>query len=73
MAQAIKVDPGLCGRCIHARVVTSDRGSVFYRCQRSDVDRDFPAYPSLPVTGCPGFDPAAARQDAPPADRNLPL
>ncbi|MGH9401580.1 MAG: hypothetical protein ACRD2P_05685 [Terriglobia bacterium] len=56
---------GLCGSCRHARVVRSDRGSVFYKCQRSMTDPAFPAYPRIPVLRCSGFErrlatPAAA-------------
>jgi 3-isopropylmalate/(R)-2-methylmalate dehydratase large subunit len=47
---------GLCGSCRHAAVVRSDRGSVFYRCERSRADPRFPRYPRLPVVACIGYD-----------------
>jgi 3-isopropylmalate/(R)-2-methylmalate dehydratase large subunit len=47
---------GLCGSCRHAAVVRSDRGSVFYRCERSRSDPRFPRYPRLPVVACIGYD-----------------
>jgi hypothetical protein len=50
------VDAGLCAACIHARIVRSDRDSVFYRCQRALSDPNFPKYPRLPVLTCRGFD-----------------
>jgi hypothetical protein len=53
--------PGLCQSCKHVRVVCSDRGSLFYRCQRSLVDLLFPAYPRLPVLTCDGFERCATR------------
>jgi hypothetical protein len=56
---------GLCGACRHVRVVRSDRGSVFYQCQRSFTDAAFPAYPRLPVLRCAGYDPQAGASDAP--------
>jgi hypothetical protein len=37
-------------------VVTSDRGSTFYRCERSKTDPRFPRYPRLPVLSCVGYD-----------------
>ena len=49
------IEPGLCGRCRHARTVTNRRGSTFYRCGRSARDDRFPRYPALPVLRCPGF------------------
>jgi hypothetical protein len=46
---------GLCATCRHSKVVTSDRGSVFYRCLLAEVDRTFAKYPRLPVTRCSGY------------------
>jgi len=51
---------GLCGACVHARVVASDRGAVFVLCARSKADPAFPRYPALPVVRCRGYEPAAA-------------
>jgi hypothetical protein len=52
---------GLCASCVHVRRVTSDRGSVFYRCGYAAVDVTFPKYPRLPVWHCRAHtpDPAA--------------
>ena len=47
---------GLCATCQHARVITSDRGSVFYMCTLSKTDPSFPKYPRLPVLTCAGFE-----------------
>jgi hypothetical protein len=47
---------GLCYVCRQARRIRSDRGSVFYFCQRSQTDPRFPKYPRLPVNSCSGFD-----------------
>jgi hypothetical protein len=47
---------GLCATCAHAAVIVSDRGSTFYRCERSKTDPRFPRYPRLPVVVCIGYD-----------------
>lgn len=49
---------GLCEACVHARAVTSARGSTFWLCGRSADDPRFPKYPRLPVLRCPGFEPS---------------
>jgi uncharacterized protein (TIGR00290 family) len=43
---------GLCATCVNAKVITSDRGSVFFRCMVSDKNSAFPKYPRLPVFNC---------------------
>ncbi|HUI09900.1 MAG TPA: hypothetical protein VL221_06210 [Bacteroidota bacterium] len=48
---------GLCSRCLHARAVTSTRGSTFIRCALAETDPRFPKYPPLPVHACAGFAP----------------
>jgi hypothetical protein len=48
-------NPGLCGECIHARCIQSDRSSVFYQCQLSFTDSRFEKYPRLPVLICNGY------------------
>ncbi|HEY3886678.1 MAG TPA: hypothetical protein VGL62_15805 [Vicinamibacterales bacterium] len=58
------VIPGLCARCVYARIIESDRGARFYRCERSRTDPRFPRYPPLPVLVCIGYDPP---QDPSPA------
>ena len=54
---------GLCARCVHHRVVATDRGSRFVQCARARTDPSFPRYPRVPVVSCRGYAPAAA---APP-------
>ena len=51
---ALGVEPGLCGTCRWARLVTS-RTSTFLRCGASDSDRDLLRYPPLPVLECHAF------------------
>ncbi|HUI42221.1 MAG TPA: hypothetical protein VL523_09640 [Terriglobia bacterium] len=51
-----EVEVGLCRACRHARVVRSDRGSVFYQCRLALTDPAFPAYPRLPVLRCAGYE-----------------
>jgi hypothetical protein len=47
---------GLCFSCQQMRLVRTDRGSVFYQCQRSATDPRYPKYPRLPVLHCPGYE-----------------
>jgi uncharacterized protein (TIGR00290 family) len=54
------VEPGLCGTCQNARIVRSDRGSVFYRCLLAHKDGRFAKYPRLPVVRCVGWEPVGA-------------
>jgi uncharacterized protein (TIGR00290 family) len=52
---------GLCATCLNAKVIVSDRGSVFFRCMLSDQNSDFPRYPRLPVLTCSGWSAATFR------------
>lgn len=54
----ISLPEGLCDSCVHRRVITSDRGSVFYLCELSRTDARFAKYPRLPVLKCSGHTPA---------------
>ena len=49
---------GLCTDCRFMRRITSDRGSIFYLCERSATDERFPKYPRLPVLRCVGYESA---------------
>lgn len=62
---ATSVPAGLCGRCIHARLIETRRGSRFVLCGRSATDPGFPRYPALPVLACRGFEPRAERPPGP--------
>lgn len=46
---------GLCATCVHARQITSDRGTIFWMCGLSATDSRFPKYPPLPVLACIGY------------------
>jgi hypothetical protein len=48
---------GLCADCRFMRRMESDRGSIFYLCERSATDARFPKYPRLPVLRCAGREP----------------
>jgi hypothetical protein len=48
---------GLCATCVHARVITSNRGSRFLLCRVSAIDPRFPKYPPLPVRECAAYQP----------------
>ena len=52
---ALPVDPGLCGRCRHALVKETHRGTAYLRCGRAAWDDRLVRYPRLPVTDCEGF------------------
>jgi hypothetical protein len=54
---------GLCRTCRHAAAIVSDRGSVFYLCERSKTDPRFPRYPRLPVLACIGYDDKTGRRE----------
>jgi hypothetical protein len=54
-ADRSRLNPGLCGRCVHASRIISSRGSVFFLCGLSAVDPVYPKYPRLPVIRCDGF------------------
>jgi hypothetical protein len=58
-------DPGLCGRCRHARRTGNRRGSLFFLCALAAVDARFPKYPRLPVVRCAGFAPGGGAEEAP--------
>lgn len=49
-------EPGLCASCRHARRVESERGSVFWLCERSRTEANYPKYPPLPVLRCLGYE-----------------
>jgi len=46
---------GLCSHCLHARLISSAKGSQFLFCQLSQSDPAFPKYPRLPVLACSGY------------------
>lgn len=48
---------GLCAHCVHARLVSSSKGSQFLLCQLSQCDPNFAKYPRLPVLRCSGYTP----------------
>jgi hypothetical protein len=50
-------DPGLCARCVHARIVVSSRGSRFWLCRAAEWHPKLRKYPALPVLRCPAFEP----------------
>ena len=56
-SEGAQTGAGLCASCVHARVITSARGSAFSLCQRSATDPEFPRYPALPMRTCRGYEP----------------
>ena len=65
---ALPVTPGLCAECRHASVKGTNRGTAYLRCTRATWDDRLVRYPTLPVTGCVGFEPAADAEPPAPAD-----
>jgi hypothetical protein len=54
--EQLGAEPGLCGSCVHRRLLGSRR-SVFLRCALADSDPRFARYPALPVRSCAGYEP----------------
>jgi hypothetical protein len=50
--RVLKEGAGLCAECANARVVESNRGSIFLLCELSRSDSRFAKYPRLPVLSC---------------------
>jgi hypothetical protein len=48
------------------RRIASDKGSTFYRCERSATDPSFAKYPRLPVLRCSGYESLTAKGAPPP-------
>jgi len=61
---ALVLDTGLCGHCLHARIIRNRRGTVFFLCGRSRIDPRYARYPRLPVLACPGHDEGAPQETA---------
>jgi hypothetical protein len=64
----LPVKPGLCGECLHASVKGTNRGTAYLRCTRASWDDRLARYPSLPVTGCVGFQSAVDADGQAPVD-----
>ncbi len=61
---AFGLGAGLCGSCVFARRMTTDRESVFVRCERSFDDPRYAKYPHLPVWRCEGYVEMTEQADA---------
>jgi hypothetical protein len=61
--QKTRRDVGLCTDCRFMRRIETDRGSIFYLCERSATDATFPKYPRLPVLLCAGYERLGADVD----------
>jgi hypothetical protein len=48
--------PGLCAKCIYARVNITRRGTAYLRCERAGWDERLVRYPRLPVRECIGME-----------------
>jgi hypothetical protein len=49
-------DPGLCGDCLHARVVETGRSRFFLCLRHADEPARYRKYPQLPVLRCAGHE-----------------
>ena len=47
---------GLCSVCRHVRIISSDRASTFYLCQRSATDARNPKISGAAVRSCVGYE-----------------
>ena len=54
----VSMDPGLCGHCVHCRIIDGAR-TRFFLCQLSATDARFPRYPPIPVLVCAGHEEGA--------------
>jgi hypothetical protein len=66
-ARGIDTNPqkvGLCADCRHARRIESDRGAVFFLCERALTDPRFQKYPRLPLVTCEGYEKAGGASQA---------
>jgi hypothetical protein len=53
------VNAGLCESCVHQKLISNTRGSVFSMCLRHGGEPErFPKYPRLPVLVCAGYEPS---------------
>lgn len=48
----MRLDAGLCGHCIHSRLIFNARGSCFSLCRAAETHAELSRYPSLPVLSC---------------------
>lgn len=58
-----RADPGfggLCSHCVHARLVTSGKGSTFLLCRHAQDDPRYPKYPPQPVRSCAAHEKVAS-------------
>jgi hypothetical protein len=53
----VRAGAGLCGRCAHALIRPTRRGTVYLRCALAASDARFDKYPRLPVVRCAGHRP----------------
>jgi hypothetical protein len=50
------METGLCETCAYAALARNKRGSVFLRCEYSQIDPAFDKYPRLPVLACKAYE-----------------
>lgn len=48
-------NPSLCVRCDWVRIIESQKGSTFLRCNLAKRDERFAKYPPQPVLRCDGY------------------
>ncbi|HTL52846.1 MAG TPA: hypothetical protein VL860_09755 [Planctomycetota bacterium] len=66
MSAADSTQAGLCAICRHLKRIDSCRGPVYFQCQLSLTDKQYPRYPRLPVINCTGFSAVGSSNSAAP-------
>ena len=66
-------NPGLCANCQFKRQIQSDRGSVFYFCERAKTDPNFPKYPGSRFCNARAMTQTQLRQTKNPSPGNRPI
>lgn len=61
--ETLALNPTLCRTCRNVREVVSGKGSRFWLCQLSTIDRDYPKYPAQPVIRCRGYKATPANEE----------
>jgi hypothetical protein len=57
MQEKFPDNAGLCASCKHARLIETQRKSVFVLCRAHKFEAALPKYPRLPVLSCPVYSP----------------
>jgi hypothetical protein len=56
----VQLMASLCETCSWMRAIVTPKGSRFLLCTRSQVEAEYPRYPTQPVVRCKGYEVAEA-------------